>query len=572
MHRTRFRSNRRAVWAVMPVVAAALLATPSASAHGTSGQEGSSQFLDLGQRPGTFLSPGPAPRGPISEVPHELTPGCSLDGRDDKCEAWVSEPYDAAGLRDGPGNGGWAGRTMVTSSDGDMIFLVGHIEVGEPTEGTCDCDVVTIAYDADSGDRVWTATFPGTESHPWATPESLVLSSDGSTLFTLAVAASVDLESCVGGVTAYDAATGAERWRSLLADPGSDCTWPIAIETGPVTTPDGETNEQVYVAANSTQTSGTRRALLVVLDAGTGNTRFTASDPDATRRSATTLAVSPGGGTVYVGGHEGEHDGITVFSAMAFRSATGELLWSVHDPVTAEFNAHLGAWGIALSPDGSQMFLTGGDGISRPVPVGSGVETGLVIQAYDTSTGTPLWRQRHAPPGPLDDGLSHWMSNETVAVSPDGNRVLVTACQGYVGLSLGWTVVAFDSDTGQQAWAVNDRPPGPPLIHCGGFSPTLTMSPEGDVVFVSGPMGGSSEAQAVTAGYEVADGDPVWTARWSPGGTGTALPTSIVMDPDGSRVYVASAARLSQQVETPGDSWDIVVMAYETAPSVAASP
>jgi outer membrane protein assembly factor BamB len=343
------------------------------------------------------------------------------------------------------------------------------------------------------------------------------------------------------------------------------CAFPLAMSAHA-----SAAGETLYLAVTEQVANGPATGKLVALDAGTGALRYTASDAAANGRVVTTVAVSPDGQTVFVGGHDGGHGELRVFSAMAFRASSGELLWSVHDPKTAEFDAHVGAWGLALSPDGSQLFLTGGDlrnGVNNVAGVtkaGSSGEEGLVTQAYDAATGAPRWRMRYAPLAPLlGDSTVHSSMGQNIAVTPDGSRVIVTATREEVLRSHGWAVVAYDAQTGQQVWDESSSE-HPFVVRVIGFSPLIAVSPQGDAVYVTGLMGNANTTPYVTAAYDVQTGAQRWVARWSPQPGGPGLATSIAVAPDGDRLYVAGAARSLEQPDVPGDSWDIVTVAYDT--------
>ena len=69
-------------------------------------------------------------------------------------------------------------------------------------------------------------------------------------------------------------------------------------------------------------------------------------------------------------------------------------------------------WGIALSPDGSKVFVTG----ASP---GLSVTQGVTV-AYDATTGTQQWVAQYDGPAHLGD------IDLGVAVNPAGTRVFVT--------------------------------------------------------------------------------------------------------------------------------------------------
>src|SRR5439155_15895917 len=102
----------------------------------------------------------------------------------------------------------------------------------------------------------------------------------------------------------------------------------------------------------------------------------------------------PDGSKVFVTG-ESDSGRVTGFdyATVAYDASTGAKLW------VARFKRGRDARSVAVSPDGSNVFVTGGsDGIINGIDYATG--------AYDASTGVKLWAKRYDGPengGAVDD-------------------------------------------------------------------------------------------------------------------------------------------------------------------------
>jgi hypothetical protein len=97
--------------------------------------------------------------------------------------------------------------------------------------------------------------------------------------------------------------------------------------------------------------------------------------------------VAPDGSKVFVtGGSRGPYVAgvLPGYATLAYDAATGSRLWLAR--YTTPHGAAL-AFALAVSPEGSKVFVTGIDG-------------GYATVAYDTATGTALGRALRRPPAP----------------------------------------------------------------------------------------------------------------------------------------------------------------------------
>jgi DNA-binding beta-propeller fold protein YncE len=129
--------------------------------------------------------------------------------------------------------------------------------------------------------------------------------------------------------------------------------------------------------------------------------------PANTQDGGSAIRVSPDGSKVYVTGH-GHFDFADDYTTSAHDAASGAVLWaSRYDGTGGSVDV---AYAMALSPDGSRLFVTGAS-------AGTAGEDVATV-AYDTVDGSRLWVSRGVPHIPDYGGA--------IAVSPDGSRVFVT--------------------------------------------------------------------------------------------------------------------------------------------------
>ncbi|WP_157987752.1 S8 family serine peptidase [Jiangella endophytica] len=241
--------------------------------------------------------------------------------------------------------------------------------------------------------------------------------------------------------------------------------------------------------------------------------------------------VSADGRRLYVAGTSSGEGSQVDYLTVAYDTATGRTLWRARYDGPA--HGQDGANDIALSPDGTRVYVTG-------LSVGRGVGASggdYATLAYDASTGDELWLARYNGPGDDFDNA------RAVGVSPDGGTVLVT---GQVQLRTGATshtdygTVAYDAATGLQRWvALYDGP-------ATGFDSAndLAVSPRGDVVFVTGHSPGATSGwDHATVAYSVPTGEQVWAARYDGPAGGSDDAVALAVSPDGDRLFVTGTTR-----------------------------
>src|SRR4029077_9391886 len=162
---------------------------------------------------------------------------------------------------------------------------------------------------------------------------------------------------------------------------------------------------------SSANGSGTLRYTTRAFDAATGAVLWTAFDhgPGAGDDQAQSLAVSPDGSRVFVTGSSSDPQGTFRYTTIAYDAATGARRW-----VARYSYQHLraDAASVAVSPSGTQVFVTGGS-------AGPTGQSSFATVSYDAATGASQWVARYTAQ------LGRTAGAAAVAVSPDGSTVYV---------------------------------------------------------------------------------------------------------------------------------------------------
>jgi DNA-binding beta-propeller fold protein YncE len=215
----------------------------------------------------------------------------------------------------------------------------------------------------------------------------------------------------------------------------------------------------------------------------------------------------------------------------------GDQLWVSR--FNSQTNGYDAAFGLAISPDGTKLFVTGQT--RRP---GGDDDYGTV--AYDAATGQEIWARRY------DSGGPDYASD--IAVSPDGSIVFVTGQTRPPGGDDDYGTVAFDAETGDRLWAnVFNRPQRGSDDH----PSALGVSPDGATVFVTGwSVGARTGADYATVAYDATTGSHLWVGRYNGPGDKDDRAHGLGISPDGATVYVTGESLGS------GTDYDYATIAY----------
>lgn len=409
---------------------------------------------------------------------------------------------------------------MAVGPDGESVYVTGSSWRGG--SGYND-DYGTIAYNATTGEKRWTAVYNGPDNY-YDVAKDIAVGPDGE--FVYVTGASWSDNTNLNYLTlALDAETGERVWKVRYEGPqkgGTDIANAVAV---------GPAGQQLYVTGQSSGHEG-YDAVTIALDAETGkrlwDRRF---EGEGGHDGGTEVGVSPDGSRVYVAGlGTGNGTGFD-YIAVAYDAETGTRAWDAR--YNGEFDGDDELNAMAVSPNGEYVAVTGE---SNGPSLANNYDYATVV--YDADTGDERWTDRYDGP---DDG---WDMAEDIGVGPDGQFVYVTGqadgrdstVQGVSVESRGWayTTIAYDSKTGSRLWLSRTNE-----SEGGGSEPgALAVSPDGDRLVVSG----RGLRNISTISYDTTTGAKQWTAKY-PGPT--RHPDSVsaaAFHPTGSTVYVAGVS------------------------------
>ena len=417
-----------------------------------------------------------------------------------------------------PGTQLWAARfgqstaipytAMAVSPGGSMVFVTGASYGGRATE----VDYKTVAYDTATGRRLWARLFSG-PGHLWNYPTAVAVSPDGATVFVTGHARGWGTYRDYATV-AYRAATGRQLWTSRYTSPGrhDDDASAVAVS------PDGAT---VFVTGTSTGRRTGEDYATVAYRAATGRQLWASRyNGPGNWDEARSVAVSPDGATMFVTGTSWKDTTRDDYATVAYRAATGRQLWA------SRYNGPRNDWdeaqSVAVSPDGTAVFVTGSSGRDT-----SGGDYATV--AYRAATGRRLWASRYNAPG-------NWDGASSVAVSPDGTTVFVTGTSTGRMTGEDYATVAYRAATGRQLWA--SRYNGP--ANNDDLAYAVAVSPDGTTVYVTGESfgGPATGFDYATVAYRAATGRRLRISRYNGPGNDLDAAYAVALSPDGTTVFV----------------------------------
>lgn len=570
-------------------------------------------------------------------------PVCPAAGVDDKCEAWTATwrnnarpPVQGVGLPGSGGSGAHGGDNPIggiaVSPDGDRIFQFGTSAVSRPCGtsqgfGVCQ-DVVTVARDAD-GRELWATVHTG-RLHDNNVAREVEVSPDGRVVYTLLTE---DIEPMVTrdafiGLVAYDAATGDELWKMSYTPHPFAVSWAQTM----VVSPDGD---EIYVAAHVYGRGGRGYPgndhvdsitgqdggdfLTVAVDAHDGAVLWDATydEPTGTQRTfdleiASDIAVSPDGGRVYVTGksisnitgdladdatsnvHASEH--LYDYATVAYNTVPpnepgdpelGAELWA--DRFDGAGLRDVPSGGLAVSPDGARVFVTGVSAVGHTGDSGQYMHYLWQTIAYEADTGQRVWRQEHGT-----DGEGYLNEAKALTVSPDGTRLYVAGTvdgrypvlepRNEVRDKPGkLNVVAYDVATGEELLDARHVPPdADSAVGLVTWAHGVRISPDGETVYIAGgsgsprPRSGWSPTSIITVAFDASTGTRRWVARSNPGAlmSGSqglffsAAPDNpnsyFALSDDGQRLYASGLLIGSSGLGV--NLQEMLLLAYDTQP------
>jgi DNA-binding beta-propeller fold protein YncE len=328
----------------------------------------------------------------------------------------------------GPGNNlgnDDVARSAAVSPDGGTVYVAGY------SQGAISEEYATIAYSAATGARLWVSRY-NDPSNYGAEANSVAVSPDRGTVFvTGSDNAGSDGEDYV--TVAYSAVTGAQLWVSRYdgAAHGNDYASKVAVSPG------GST---VYVTGWSIGTGSIYYYdwATVAYNAATGAQLWVRRHSSRYGTSgASALAVSPGGGTVFVTGFSHGATSDDDYLTIAYNAATGARLWARRS--NGPGNSVDQAYAVAVGPGGGTAYITGAS-------IGSAGAGDCATIAYSAATGASRWVRRYSSRYGTSQG-------HALAVSPGGGAVYVTGYSAGATSGEDYATVAYNAATGATGWA-----------------------------------------------------------------------------------------------------------------------
>jgi sugar lactone lactonase YvrE len=336
----------------------------------------------------------------------------------------------------------------------------------------------------------------------------------------------------VGGIPRHVLATpDSQLWVSRYN--GAANLWDEANDLA--VSPDGS---KVFVTGYTTGPRNRRDFATVAYDASTGGELWAKG---YNGYFAVALEVSPDGSAVYVTGYDNHATTLYDFATVAYDAATGAELWA--KSYNGPGNSYDGANALGVSPDGSEVFVTGRS-------KGSGTHNDYVTIAYEAASGATLWMRRYDGPASGPDVAF------ALGVDPEGSAVYVTGfSNGQTGRA-DFATVAYAASTGRKLWAkrYDGRVDGRDVAYA------LAVSPDGSVIFVTGRSRGTSSGSYATFAYDASDGGKLWGRRYNGPRSSSDSARALGLSPDGSEVFVTGWSR--------GTHRDYATVAYGAAAGV----
>jgi hypothetical protein len=252
--------------------------------------------------------------------------------------------YATVGYNASTGAKLWASRYVGAGGAGGEAVAVAVDPAGKavfvtgssPGPGT-GADYVTIAYNARTGQRLWLSRYNGPASAS-DDPSGVAVSPDGSDVLVTGTSQGGPATGGDFATVAYSAATGAQLWVSRFSGPGSAVDVATSLAVGPA-------SGTVYVTGGSGLAYAT-----VAYNTVTGGQRWASLGPSG---RASSIAVAPLGHSVYVTGTS-EH----AFGTVAYNAGDGRRKW------LERYNGagRSGSRANSVATNGRDLWVTGAAG------------------------------------------------------------------------------------------------------------------------------------------------------------------------------------------------------------------
>ena len=414
----------------------------------------------------------------------------------------------------GPGNSDDDASSVAVSPGGTTVFVTGSS--AKAGAGAGPGDYATIAYSAATGARLWVKRYNG-PGNSFDQASSVAVGPGGGRVFVTGSSSTRQGGPSDYATVAYSAATGAQLWVKRYNGPGNSDDGATSLAVGP----GGGT---VFVTGYSDGPSAGSRGdyATIAYSAATGARLWVKryNGPGNSDDGATSLAVGPGGGRVFVTGASAND-----YATVAYSAATGAQLWVKRYNGPSNPAEDGGATSVAASPGGRIVFVTGTSSSGGSL----GTDYGTV--AYSAASGAQLWAEHYSGSGAASSRAT------SVAVSPTGGRVFVTGADAN-----DYGTVAYSAVTGAQLWAKHYSGPG----NYDDFATSVAVSPDGKALFVTGASTGAAAPirryDYATVAYSAATGAQLWIKRYNGPGNKDDSASSVAVSPRADTVFVTGGS------------------------------
>ncbi len=401
---------------------------------------------------------------------------------------------------------GGAGTSVAVSPSGNAIFAAGDALTGQGSA------YATVAYNPKTGIQMWASQYRGPGN--FSIPSAVTVSPDGGTVFVTGYSEGIRTNRDYATV-AYKAATGKQLWVRRYNGPGNAGDNSVAI----VADPGGKT---VFVTGYSQGAGSGRDYTTIAYDAATGKQLWLSRYNNPRRNgydAASALAISPDGSRLYVTGTSHGRSSEFDYATVAYAAASGRQLW------VARYNGHANkqdsAASVAVSPDGSKVFVTGSS-------QGRTSLNDYATVAYKAATGAPLWTRRYG--GRSNDAAV------AIVASPLRNAVYVTGSTFTGRTHRDITTIGFNATTGAPLWVSTFD-----ANHKDDIPTSLAVSPNGASVIVGGSSAaGNTSTQSdrfLVLAYGEISGTRLWSTRLLQDASPVDAAAAVVVSPNDRTVF-----------------------------------
>lgn len=266
-----------------------------------------------------------------------------------------------------------------------------------------------------------------------------------------------------------------------------------------------------------------------------GNEAWSARYDAGSTDEAAAIALSPDGTKVFVtGASTGTGSGFD-YATIAYSTANGSQLWVAR--YNGPANGFDKAYSVTVSPDGSSVYVTGES-------AGSGSDYATV--AYSASNGSQQWLMRHNGTGNGND-VARTITADSANVYISGQSASGSSAKDYL-------TVAYSRSSGTQLWTSSYNGPA------NGDDGAWSIAVNGSSIFVTGESNGSGSGNDyATIAYDTGTGMQQWASRHNGSGNGYDGAFAIAASPDGRRVYVTGGST------NAGSGLDYGTLAYDAS-------